>query len=56
MGADRKAIRNDLIETKSELAKRYDADADRILKPRKNLPPSVTVVQGGQFESNRRKF
>lgn len=56
-GDDRKAIRKEIIETKTMLGKLLDARADKILKkPRKELPTSVPALQGGRPESNRRKF
>lgn len=54
---DRKAMRKELTEAKKLLAKLNDARANKILKkPRKELSTSVPARQGGQFESNRRKF
>ena len=56
MAQDRKAMRSELIQARAMLANRRDKDADRILKPRNEPLPSVPVLSGGQFESNRRKF
>jgi hypothetical protein len=54
---DQKAMRKELIEAKTMLGKLIDAGADKILKkPRKELPTSVPILQGGRPESNRRKF
>jgi hypothetical protein len=54
---DQKAIRKELIETKAMVCKLIDALADKILKkPRKEPPTSVSTLQGGRPESNRRKF
>jgi len=54
---DQKAKRKELIEVKTKLGKLWEAQADKILKkPRKETPISVSATQGGQWESNRRKF
>jgi hypothetical protein len=54
---DRKAMRDELLEAKKMLGKLLSKRADKILKkPRKELSTSVPEVQGGQMESNRRKF
>lgn len=56
-GDDRKTIRKELIEAKEQLGKQIEADADKILKKRrKELPTSVTALQGGRPESKRSKF
>ncbi|HEX5423158.1 MAG TPA: hypothetical protein VFW94_06390 [Candidatus Acidoferrales bacterium] len=56
-GDDRKAIRKELVDAKTTLGKLMSAHADKILrKARKQLPTSVITLQGGQVESNRRKF
>ena len=56
MAQDWKAMRNEIIDLKAKLSRWDDAEADRILKPKKEPPPSISVLPGGQFESNRRKF
>lgn len=54
---DRKAIRKELIDAKTMLVENIEASANKILKkPRKGAAGPVREVQGGQFESNRRKF
>jgi hypothetical protein len=56
-GDDRKAMRKELVELRAKLSKLIDTDADKILKkPRKETPTSITALQGGRPESNRRKF
>ena len=57
-GEDRKAIREEITDAKTELGKLYEAQADKILqkRKRKELPTSGEALQGGRPESNRRKF
>ncbi len=57
MGDDRKATRKDIVDLETRLGEQIDAQADKILKkPKKELAASVRAIQGGQWESNRRKF
>jgi hypothetical protein len=54
---DQKAMRKELIEAKEMLAKLNSVSADKILKKtKKEEPTSVTALQGGRPESNRRRF
>ena len=56
-GDDRKELRKELIQAKTKLGELIEAHADKMLKkPRKEMPISVTALQGGRPESNRRKF
>jgi len=50
-------MRKELIDAKAMLAELTDARADKILEKQTiETPISVRAIQGGQFESNRRKF
>lgn len=54
---DLKAIRGEIVDAKTDLGKAIETEANKLLrKPRKELSTSVNALQGGQFESNRRKF
>ena len=56
-GDDQKAIRQEIVEAKAMMAKLLDAQANKILKkPKKEPPNSISTLQGGRPESNRRKF
>lgn len=51
---DRAAMRKEIVEAKTLLDNLYSADADKLLKPKNELP--TPEVQGGRPESNRKKF
>ncbi len=55
MSAERKAIRKEIVDLKATLGERYAAEANKILDTEPN-DTSARALQGGQWESNRRKF